>query len=321
MPSSSPTRRHLVIGEAVADIVHPLSGPASTHPGGSPANVAFGLARLGAEVTLLTQLGDDHHGRLIRGHLAGAGVEVHAVPGPGSTGTATASAVAHLDRTGAATYTFDITWTLPPVDPAWTPLHVHTGSIAALLEPGASSVRALVDELRDRSSISFDPNIRPALVPDHDEATALVEEMVDRSDVVKASDEDLAYLYPGGDPVQIACDWVRRGPAVVVVTLGGQGSWCATRLGVERIAPTVVTVADTVGAGDAFMSALIDGLGRSRLLGAEGRAGLSVDRDHAVLLAARRASRAAAITVSRAGAAPPTLEELDEPPEGTGQIL
>jgi fructokinase len=69
MPSPSPARRYLVIGEVVADIVHPLSGPASTNPGGSPANVAVGLARLGAEVSLMTQLGDDHHGHLIRAHL------------------------------------------------------------------------------------------------------------------------------------------------------------------------------------------------------------------------------------------------------------
>ena len=154
---------------------------------------------------------------------------------PAATGTATPSAVAHLDRTGAATYTFDISWTLPQVDPPCTPLHVHTGSIAALMAPGASSVRALVEGLRDRSSISFDPNIRPALVPDHDEAVARVEQMVELSDVVKASDEDIAYLYPGADPVQIARDWVQRGPAVVVVTLGSEGpgarpgtAWCAS---------------------------------------------------------------------------------------------
>lgn len=316
MPSPSPTRRYLVIGEAVADVVHPLSGPASTHPGGSPANVAFGLAQLGAEVSLMTQLGDDDHGRLIRAHLAGAGVQVLAVPDPAASGTATPFAVAYLDHTGAATYTFDISWTLPQVDPPWTPLHVHTGSIAALMAPGASSVRALVEGMRGRSSISFDPNIRPALVPDHDEAAARVEQMVELSDVVKASDEDIAYLYPGSDPVQIAQDWVHRGPAVVVVTLGREGSWCATRDGVVHIEPTVVTVVDTVGAGDAFMSALIDGLGREQLLGAAGRPGLSANRNHAVQLAARRASRAAAITVSRPGAAPPRLHELDEAESG-----
>ena len=311
MPSPSLPRRYLVIGEVVADVVHPLSGPASTHPGGSPANVAFGLAQLGAEVSLMTQLGDDDHGRLIRAHLAGAGVQVLAVPDPAASGTATPFAVAYLDHTGAATYTFDISWTLPQVDPPCTPLHVHTGSIAALMAPGASSVRALVEGMRGRSSISFDPNIRPALVPDHAEAVARVEQMVELSDVVKASDEDIAYLYPGADPVQIAQDWVHRGPAVVVVTLGREGSWCATRDGVVHIEPTVVTVVDTVGAGDAFMSALIEGLGREQLLGAAGRPGLSADRNHAVQLAARRASRAAAITVSRPGAAPPRLHELD----------
>jgi fructokinase len=312
MPSPHPTGEHLVIGEVVADIVQPLSGPPATHPGGSPANVAFGLARLGNDVTLLTQIGDDDHGDLIRAHLAEATVKVLTLPAPGPDGAATPSAVAHLDHTGAATYTFDITWTLPPTDPPRTPRHVHTGSIAALMAPGADSVQALVDRMRSRSSISFDPNIRPALLPDHGDAVTRVEQLVALSDVVKASDEDIAYLYPGADLVRVAQDWLDRGPAVVVVTLGSEGSLCATRAGVVRIEPTVVTVADTVGAGDAFMSTLIDGLGRGRLLGAEGRAQLCSISTRVVQQVARRASRAAAITVARPGAAPPRLHELVE---------
>ncbi|WP_129336657.1 carbohydrate kinase family protein [Cellulomonas endophytica] len=312
MPSPIPTGELLVIGEVVADIVQPLAGPPATHPGGSPANVALGLARLGDDVTLLTQIGDDAHGDLIRAHLRGNAVQVLTAPAPGPGRAATPSAIAHLDHTGAATYTFDITWTLPVMAPPRAPLHVHTGSVAALMAPGADAVRSLVEQMRGRCSISFDPNIRPALVRDHGDGVARVEQLVGLSDVVKASDEDIAYLYPGTDPVRIAQDWLHRGPAVVVVTLGGEGSVVATRAGVVRIEPTVVTVADTVGAGDAFMSTLVDGLGRSRLLGARQRAELSGIGTEVVQRVARRASHAAAITVARPGAAPPFLHELDE---------
>lgn len=311
MQTSGTAGHHLVIGEVVADVVQPRSGAPVTHPGGSPANVAVGLARLGAAVTLMTQIGHDAHGDLIRAHLAAARVRVLAVPGPGVVNAMTPCAVAHLDDSGAATYVFDITWTLPPAAPPSTPSHVHTGSLATLMAPGADSVEALVRDLRPQASVSFDPNIRPTLLTDHADAVARVERMIALSDVVKASDQDLEYLYPAADPVLVATRWLEAGPAIVVLTLGGEGSICVTRAGTVKIAPTVVTVADTVGAGDAFMSALIDGLSRDGLLGADRRTELARIPQHTAARLCRRASRAAAITVARPGAAPPDLAELE----------
>jgi fructokinase len=303
--------RHLVIGEVVADVVHTHSSAPVTHPGGSPANVAVGLSRLGMDVTLMTQIGRDPHGDLIRAHLDESGVEVLSVPGLEGLSTATPSAIAHLDSNGAATYEFNIAWTFPPAAPPCTPLHVHTGSLAALMTPGADSVESLIRDLRETSSISFDPNIRPALVQDRVAAVNRVERMIALSDVAKASDEDIAYLYPGLDPVQAALEWLQLGPGIVVVTLGANGSVCVTRDGIAAVEPTVVTVADTVGAGDSFMATLIDGLTRVGLLGAARRAALAALTTQTAHLLGARASRAAAITVSRPGAAPPTLDELD----------
>lgn len=183
----------LVIGECVADIVRLPGAADRVHPGGSPANVAYGLARLGHGATLLTQLGPDANGRLIRDHLTGAGVEVR-------TDDATAptpSAAVTLDGAGRAAYTFEIGWTLGPVSLDRPPHHVHTGSVAAVMEPGAATVLGAVESLRTAATVSYDPNVRPELMGDHASAVRRVERCVALSDVVKASDEDLEWLYPG----------------------------------------------------------------------------------------------------------------------------
>ncbi|MET9675805.1 carbohydrate kinase [Streptomyces sp. NPDC006482] len=300
----------LVIGECVADIVRAPAGSGvadRVHPGGSPANVAYGLARLGRDVTLLTQLADDSAGRLIADHLRGAGVRITL----GGTPARTPSAVVGLDGRGQATYAFDIAWTLEAGEPAdatparVAPAHVHIGSIAAVTAPGADTVLAETERLRDRATVSYDPNVRPKLMGEHAEAVARVERCVALSDLVKASDEDLAWLYPGRQPHAIAARWLSLGPAVVLVTRGADGSLAVTRHHTVTAGVPPVPVVDTVGAGDSFMSAVLDTLaGRDR--SALGR--LSAD-ELAGLLA--RAGAAAAVTVSRAGAQPPDRAELD----------
>ncbi|WLQ45044.1 carbohydrate kinase [Streptomyces laculatispora] len=296
----------LVIGECVADIVRRPGAADHVHPGGSPANVAYGLARLGHGVTLLTQLGPDADGRQIRDHLAGAGVEVRT---DGATAR-TPSAAVTLDGAGQAAYTFEITWTLGPVSLERPPRHVHTGSIAAVMEPGATAVVAAVDALRTAATVSYDPNVRPELMGDHAAAVRKVERCVALSDVVKASDEDLEWLYPGQEPGQVAEGWLATGPAVVLVTRGGDGALAVlpdARVAVE--APPV-DVADTVGAGDAFMSGTLHALAARGLLGADGRERLrSLDRA-TVTEVLRHAAASAAVTVSRAGANPPDAAEL-----------
>lgn len=296
----------LVIGECVADIVRLPAAADQVHPGGSPANVAYGLARLGHGVTLLTQLGPDADGRQIRDHLTGAGVEVRT---DGATAP-TPSAAVTLDGAGQAAYTFEITWTLGAVSLEQPPRHVHTGSIAAVMEPGAASVVAAVDSLRTAATVSYDPNVRPELMGDHADAVRKVERCVALSDVVKASDEDLEWLYPGQEPGQVAERWLAIGPAVVLVTRGGDGALAVLPDGRVTVGAPAVEVADTVGAGDAFMSGTLHALAAHGLLGADGRERLrSMDRA-TVADVLRHAAASAAVTVARAGANPPDAAEL-----------
>ncbi|MGW6588951.1 carbohydrate kinase [Streptomyces sp. MCL20-2] len=298
----------LVIGECVADIVRQPDRADRVHPGGSPANVAYGLARLGHRPTLLTQLGADGHGRLIRDHLTAAGVGVRtddaSVPTP--------SAAVTLDGQGHATYAFDIGWTLGPVPLDRTPGHVHTGSIAAVVEPGAATVLAALESLRAAATVSYDPNVRPALMGERARAVDRVERCVELSDVVKASDEDLEWLHPDEDPERVAERWLAAGTALVLVTRGGAGAFARFPGGRITVEAPAVAVADTVGAGDAFMSGTLHALAAHGLLGTDARDRLhAVDRD-TVADVLRHAIASAAVTVSRAGANPPGPDELRE---------
>lgn len=304
--------RALVVGEALVDVVLRTGAEPAEHPGGSPANVAIGLARLGRRVDLLTWLADDEHGDLVREHLTGSGV--HVLAGDRAP-ERTPVARAHLDAQGAATYEFDLTWDLPS---RWdedddAPAVVHTGSIATVIAPGGEAVARLLEDRRATSTITYDPNLRPALMGSPEETLPVVERLVALADVVKVSDEDLAWLHPGVAPVEVAQDWLGRGPALVVVTLGGDGALAITAGGDEVLAQAPpVRVADTVGAGDSFMGALVDGLWAADLLGAAARDRLrAIDRPtvERVLV---RCAQVAAITVSRAGANPPTSAELGE---------
>ncbi|MFF2960107.1 carbohydrate kinase [Streptomyces sp. NPDC057963] len=296
----------LVIGECVADIVRLPGAADRVHPGGSPANVAYGLARLGHGATLLTQLGPDDNGRLLRDHLAGAGVEVRT----DGAAAPTPSAAVTLDSGGRASYTFEITWTLAPVTLDRPPRHVHTGSLATVMEPGAATVLAAVESLRTSATVSYDPNVRPELMGDHDAAVRKAERCVALSDVVKASDEDLEWLYPDLDPQEAAERWLATGPAVVLVTRGGDGALAVLPGGQVTVGALPTHVVDTVGAGDAFMSGTLHALTAHGLLGPDGRERLrSLDRA-TVTDVLRHAAACAAVTVARAGANPPDEAEL-----------
>jgi fructokinase len=305
------------------DVIVGPEGPQRSHPGGSPANVALGLARLGHPVRLATRVGHDHFGDLLRGHLEGSGVELS----PGSVVDApTSTATAVLDAAGAAKYTFDITWALSAaVEEALRdgpPAHVHSGSIATALSPGADQVFRTLHALRTSATVSYDPNLRPALLGSAEQERERVEQLVAVSDVVKASEEDLAWLHPGENVDETAARWARNGPALVVVTLGAKGARAWWRHGCQDIAPAPVRVRDTVGAGDAFMAGLTSRLLHAGLLGgglgaeaatarAALRAATDADRLPAVLGDALAvAARAAALTCAREGADPPTPAEL-----------
>lgn len=302
----------LIVGEALIDVVRRSDGTGGEHPGGSPMNVAITLGRLGRRVDLLTWFGKDERGDVIYNHLGASRVNV--LPGSDAA-PATPVAVATVDADGVATYEFDLTW---QVSPGWEtevgdPVVVHTGSIAAVLPPGGEDVLALLRAKREASTITYDPNLRPALMGTPDDVRPLVEALIATSDVVKVSDEDLAWLFAGEDPETVARDWLLLGPSLVVVTHGGEGAWAVTRSGESlTVAAPKVQVADTVGAGDSFMGGLIDGLWSAGLLGAPQRDALASVPVETVREILERCVRIAAITVSRAGANPPWSEELGD---------
>jgi len=332
----------LVIGEALIDVVHPQDGPVVAYPGGSPANVAITLARLGHTARLFAWFGLDAHGQILADHLHQSGVEL--VPGS-QDAPRTSTALARLDDTGAAEYEFEIEWKLPHTKVEEEIAALHIGSIAAVLEPGATAVAEIVRAKREDAIITYDPNMRPLLMGQPEDVRGRVEELVALSDVVKVSDEDLEWLYPHESVDAVARRWQALGPAVIVITRGGTGATAITATEHVDVSAPEVVVADTVGAGDSFMGALIDYLARRGLLargrrgklganGAElstgggelGADGGELDADGGELWATRKALRAmdaatvrellehaagvAAITVSRPGANPPWLHEL-----------
>ena len=304
-----------VIGEALVDVVQRSSG-VEAHVGGSPLNVAVGLARLDHAVQFIGRFGKDAYGESIAAHLRSSSVMVPLPPDDSPSSVATAL----IDDDGAASYTFDLAWELPGLA-ARLPfmlqgtLLLHTGSIATMLEPGAADVLAAVEHAHPNATVSFDPNCRPSIIKDRDYARAQVERFVALADVVKASDEDLEWLYPGVDVLESARRWLglggTGGPAVVVVTRGADGPWGVTAAGEAHVDAPKIEVADTVGAGDSFMAALLSGIVDRGLAGAQNREELHAMPAEVLEGILNHAARAAAITVSRPGANPPTRAELN----------
>lgn len=297
----------LVVGEILIDVVR-----GERHPGGSAANVALALGRLGSPVDLLTCLGRDEDGRLASDRLTASGVRL--VPGS-DRAPRTSVAVATLGPDGSAAYEFDLTWD-PRPDAGWPadpyPYGVtHVGSLGALLAPGADRVHALLHRASDRSAVTYDPNLRPTLLGDPGDVLPRVERLVALADVVKASDEDLAWLLPDLTAEEVALRWLALGPSLVVLTRGARGASAFRSGGRVDVPPVSVAVADTVGAGDSFMAALIHGLTGAGLLGPDTRTALRAADPGTLRDVLTRCARVAAVTVSRPGADPPWRHELD----------
>jgi fructokinase len=310
-----------VAGEALVDLVPaPVGGYFEIAPGGSPANVALGLARLGVPARLLARIADDMLGKRIRTHLVHNGVQLdYAVAAKEQTSLAMVS----LDENGSPAYDFRITGT---ADWQWTPAEVagalepgaagpvvalHSGSLALTMAPGDAVLRDLLMRASDTITISYDPNCRPRLMGNPVEVLRGVHEMLGAADVVKVSSEDLAWLLPGMAPEQVVDDWLTRGPTLVAVTLGSDGVVAGTSAGLRARRPGVaVKVIDTVGAGDTFSAALLAGLHGHGLLGGDGADKLQT-LDYSTLdELLHDAVLAAAIACSRRGADPPTRGDL-----------
>lgn len=297
-----------VVGEALVDIVVPTEGEPTSAVGGSPLNVAVGLARLGVPALLITRVGDDEHGRWVADHVRESGAELS--ESSVVAGTATSTATAHLDEDRTARYEFDLVWDLDRhALPEARALHV--GSLGATLLPGRHAVEDLVRQAEETELfVSYDPNVRPAFVTDREATWRDVREIASHCRLVKISDEDIAVLRPGEPVDDVARELLDGGTTeLVVVTLGGDGATAyAPDFTVHEPAPATGLV-DTVGAGDSFMAALLAILDEWDLP-ADGPGALdALDADHVAILL-RGAMTAAAVTVSRRGADPPTRQEL-----------
>lgn len=294
----------LVVGEALVDVVDGIA-----YAGGSPMNVAIGMSRLGLRTTLHTRIGPDEFGELITRQLNQNGVVITAESrdsGP------TSVAAARIGADGTATYEFVIDASLSHLGTSLARFEaVHSGSIAAALDPGAERIEQLLKDARPRATISFDPNVRAQLLGDRITARARVARLVAIADVVKASDEDLSWLYPEASIEAVADAWLASGPSVVVVTRGGVGSTALCAAGLVSIPSPEVRLIDTIGAGDSYMAAMIAGLAGAGLLGAERRESLKAIALSDLEQVIRLAAECAGITVSRRGANPPNRSELE----------
>ena len=307
----------VVAGDAFVDLTSTTAldgGPAyAPHPGGSCLNVAVGLGRLGVPTALLARVSDDGFGGLLRRHLADSDVDdTFLVPSTDQTGLGVADI-----RGGVAGYSF---YNAGTADRGLLPEHLvglplpdgaalHVGSVALAYEPHAGTLTGLLRAESGRRLITLDPNVRPSVIADRDHYLDQLVGWVALSDVVKVSDEDVAWLFPGEPVETVARRWLGAGAALVLVTSGADGAWAATAADEARVPAPTVEVVDTVGAGDAFMSATLASLWRTGRLDRSGVASLDAADLEALLTFA---VRVAADTCTRSGAEPPRWPTVRE---------
>jgi len=302
----------LISGEALIDLIPDPVKPNAYDAvlGGSPYNVAIGLARLGSQTGFVSRISADGNGEALAAALATNGVDLGFVardPRP----TTLAFVMRGTAKTGSR-YSFyldgtayDGPWPFPKAWPKGA-RHLHVGSFSAVERHG----EAVVEAMRlagSGATVSFDPNIRPFVTPDREAVARLVERQMALARIVKASEEDLEWLYPGRSIGDSLAAWTRAGPRFCVATLGGRGALAL--LGRERVevAAPKVEVVDTVGAGDSFMSALLSAMDRDHSLGAEAPAPSRSKLEGWL----RFAAAASAITCTRKGSDPPTRAEVE----------
>lgn len=319
----------LCCGESLIDFV-PLEGGQGYRPfpGGSIYNIAVALGRLQAPVGFLGRISTDFFGDLLADYLVKNGVKLDFTQrADGPTTLAFVSLPGQSEEPRYVFYAAEaVDRSLQVADlPAQLPADIqalHFGSISLVLEPGASTLETLmrresrqtgVGEAVRRPTLSLDPNVRPSLIADRDAFRGRFESWVRLVDIVRLSDADLEWLYPGADSDQMMRTWLGWGPVMCLLTRGARGASGYTAAGVTAWADApVVDVADTVGAGDTFFAAALAWLHRQNLLG--NRPALR-DLSQAQLGACLAyAVRAAAINCSRPGANPPYLHEMESLP-------
>ena len=302
----------LVSGEALIDLI-PDPNKESAYDaklGGSPYNVAIGLARLGAQTAFVSRISADGNGEALAAALAANGVDLSFVARD-SRPTVLAFVMRGTAKTGSR-YSFyldatayDGAWPFPAEWPKGA-RHLHVGSFSVADRHGPAVIEAL-RLASSHATVSLDPNIRPFVTPDREAVVRTIEREVSLASLVKASEEDLEWLYPGRAIEESLAAWTKAGPRFCVVTRGERGALAL--IGKERIevpAPQVEVV-DTVGAGDSFMSALLSAMDRDHALGAGAPAPSRSELERWL----RFAATASAITCTRKGADPPTRAEVE----------
>lgn len=297
-----------VCGEALVDLVPGDEGSRSWHalPGGSPFNTAVALARLRIPTQFIGRFSEDAFGTSMRLHLARSGAgQAFAVRTPDPS----TMAVVSLDAEQKAAYTFywdgttNAGWQsseLPALPDERRPHVLHIGSLAAVLPPSSDVLYEWFSTMSASVPVTYDLNVRPSLLPDVEVYRYAVTRWLELATVAKASDDDLAFLYPGSSPVTVMQRWLRDFPnlATAVVTLGSEGALALERGADEpvHVRTLKVNVTDTVGAGDTFTAGFL-----------HGRYSLGLGLTDSVI----RATVAAALVCTRRGAAPPTGLEVD----------
>jgi fructokinase len=295
-----------VVGEVLIDLI-PDTDQRLTVVGGGPANTAKVLAKLGVKTYFIDGISNDEYGQMAKAELLSANVLLDYVQ---YSNKPTCTAKVTLSSSGSASYefligdtaTFDFSDQWLPDPQSLKPSILHIGTLATVIEPGASVLFKWAQSVAQVAPIVFDPNIRPAVLGDRVEYARKVEKWVAISSAIKVSDEDLNWLYPGKVIDVIANKWLEEGVQIVVVTLGDKGITAYRENEQVSVDAVKVVVADTVGAGDTVGAVLVEAIVNN---------GLDKLTGEVLKTMLNRAVRAAAITVSRTGANPPSKDEID----------
>jgi fructokinase len=295
-----------VCGEVLIDLIPGADGVRIPHVGGGPANTAKALARLGHDVQFIDGISTDEYGVAARKELLDDEVKLDLAL---VSDKPTCLAIVSLDSNGGASYefkidgtaTFDFNLNWLPDPSRYKPQVLHIGTLVTVIQPGADVLYDWAMQVAEFAPIVFDPNIRPSVMGDRDLYEAAVEKWAALSSVIKVSDDDMAWLYPGQKYEDVAQRWLNDGAALVVVTRGSNGIIGFTADGAVEVDGAKITVADTVGAGDTVGAIIVEAMIEKGILALTGE----------VLKATlHRAAVAAGITCSRKGAQPPYKHEL-----------
>ena len=295
-----------VTGEVLIDLI-PEGSERKPIVGGGPANTAKALSKIGIDTQFIDGISTDDYGQMARSELVTSGVKLDYVR---YSNKPTCLAIVSLSNSGSASYefvientaTFDFNLEWLPNPQTEMPVLLHIGTLATAIEPGASVLFEWAQSVAKVAPIVFDPNIRPAVIGDRKQYLMQVERWVSISSAVKVSDEDIRWLYPSLEIEQVVNNWLASGPSLIVVTYGDKGL-AGYRVGEKVSVDAIkVAVADTVGAGDTVGAILVEAIVKDSL------SSLSGVRLEMML---KRAAKAAAITVSKSGANPPTLKEIE----------